>query len=209
MFLYDLVIERAIPMRNVPKLDGIEYCAGWTDYTNMGVAALCVRDFDRGRSRVFDAHNREQFFDLVNTTNTVWIGYNNARFADRIIEDAWNYKMDPRRRYDILEEIWRANGLVPEKFDASTHCGFGLREVSYQNLRIAKKDIEAERPIDWQSGKRAQVIDACFRDLWLTKGLLELILTTHELAHPVSGRVFEVCTPDERMRYMRLAEEMR
>jgi hypothetical protein len=45
--IYDLEIAKAIPPKvDADRLPGIEYCGGWTDYANMGVAcwALCFLD---------------------------------------------------------------------------------------------------------------------------------------------------------------------
>jgi hypothetical protein len=53
MIIFDVEIKKGILGRNEVPLEGIEYCGGWRDFENMGVACVCTFDTESHLSRVF------------------------------------------------------------------------------------------------------------------------------------------------------------
>lgn len=53
MIIFDVEIKKGILGRNEVPLPGIEYCGGWRDFKNMGVACVCTFDTVSALSRVF------------------------------------------------------------------------------------------------------------------------------------------------------------
>lgn len=63
MLIYDVEIKKAIPFKNAPRIEGIDYCGGWNDYVNMGISVVGVYDYStdqRLRQRL--GHYRQELF---------------------------------------------------------------------------------------------------------------------------------------------------
>lgn len=57
MLVYDIEIIKAIPQKDSPKKQGIEYCKGWHDHQNMGISVIGAYSFEDDRYRVFTKDN--------------------------------------------------------------------------------------------------------------------------------------------------------
>lgn len=171
MIILDAEIKKAIPVRNEPPIEGIEYCRGWRDFPGMGISCVCTYDTVTHLSRVF----LEEDFDALRgyLFGKPTAGFNTRRFDLPLLEangvDRGALE-DPH--YDILEEIWLALGLNPDKFNPRTHGGWGLDAVCQATLGIAKTGHGALAPVWWQQGKRGKVIDYCLNDVWMEAQLL-------------------------------------
>ncbi|MGH8266898.1 MAG: hypothetical protein ACRETS_06230, partial [Steroidobacteraceae bacterium] len=69
MIVLDVEIARAIPPRDGQRLSGIEYCEGWRDFRNMGLACVCTYDTGSHLSRAFvpgEPGQREALLDYLN-----------------------------------------------------------------------------------------------------------------------------------------------
>ncbi len=53
MLIYDVEIAKAVQGKGETRIDGVQYCKGWTDYAGMGVACVCAYDVNEARYRVF------------------------------------------------------------------------------------------------------------------------------------------------------------
>jgi hypothetical protein len=83
MIVYDIEIAKAIRGRGEKKIPGIEYCGGWNDHANMGVACLCAYDYNEERYRVFMQDNITEFLELA-TYSDVVVGFNSYNFDNKI-----------------------------------------------------------------------------------------------------------------------------
>ena len=175
MIILDVEIKKAILGRNGTPIEGIEYCQGWRDFAGMGIACVCTYDITTHLSRVFLEEDLAELVAYLQDKPTA--GFNTKRFDLPLLEANGVDRSaleDPH--YDILEEIWLALGLNPDKFNPRTHGGWGLDAVCQATLGIAKTGHGALAPVWWQQGKRGKVIDYCLNDCHMEGSLLRHVL---------------------------------
>lgn len=193
MLVYDLEIVKAIPSTREPRLDGIDYCAGWNDHANMGVACLCAYDYQTDRYRVFTEANLADFAKLA--SERLVIGFNSIGFDDKVVNAAVPEAGNAvQSGYDLLVEMWVAAGLAPT-FQMGTHGGFGLDATCTRNLGSKKTGNGALAPVMWQRGEIGAVIDYCMEDVRLTKKLLDRILRAGKLLDPRGSGELKIRRP--------------
>lgn len=163
MLIFDVEIKKGILGRKEQPLEGIEYCAGWRDFQNMGVACVCTYDTDTHLSRVFTSARLEELRAYLATGETG--GFNTRRF-DMPLLAAHGVTVDSGRHYDALEQIWIKCGLDPDSFGYH-HAGWGLDAVMQETFGLAKTGHGAMAPVWWQQGHHSKVIDYCLNDVWL------------------------------------------
>ena len=171
MIILDVEIKKAILGRNETPIEGIEYCSGWRDFAGMGISCVCTYDITTHLSRVFLEEDLYTFENYISGKHTS--GFNTRRFDNTLLH---HHGVDVEKvggpHYDILEEIWLALGLNPDKFNPRTHGGWGLDAVCQATLGIAKTGHGALAPVWWQQGKRGKVIDYCLNDVHMEGSLL-------------------------------------
>lgn len=150
----------------------------------MGISVIGVYDYLTDRYRVFLEDNFQEFQKLVAERDCV-IGFNSNAF-DNLLCEANGLWIPSEKSYDLLVEVWRAAGLGPA-FSPRTHGGFGLEACSYANFGTAKTGNGALAPIDWQQGRRGNVIDYCLNDVKLTKDLVDKVINAGYLVDPRDG----------------------
>lgn len=178
MIVLDVEIKKAILGRGETPIEGIEYCKGWRDFEGMGIACVCTYDINTHLSRAFRFDEEDQkhaFENYISGEPTA--GFNTRRFDNTLLH---HHGVDVEKiggeHYDILEEIWIALGLNPDKFYPKTHGGWGLDAVCQATLGIAKTGHGALAPVWWQQGKQGKVIDYCLNDVWMEAQLLQWII---------------------------------
>lgn len=177
MIVFDVEIEKAIPVRGEAPVEGIEYCAGWRDFESMGISVVTTYDIVTHLTRVFLKEDLPELSLYLHDKPTA--GFNTRRFDIPLLRA---HGVDiactegAALHYDMLEEIWLALGLNPDKFNPHTHGGWGLDAVCQATLGIAKTGNGAVAPVWWQTGKRGKVIDYCCNDSWMEGQLLRHIM---------------------------------
>ena len=183
MIIIDVEIKKAILGRNEEPIYGIEYCEGWRDFANMGISCVCTYDITTHLSRVFLEEDFAELREYIRGKPTA--GFNTKRFDLPLLAEHGfrDHMHDPstdwiwsEQHYDILEQIWLAQGLDSDKFYWKTHGGWGLDAVCQATLGIAKTGHGAMAPVWWQQGKRGKVIDYCLNDCHMEGQLLLHIL---------------------------------
>lgn len=200
--VYDLEIIKAVPEKGGVKpleAEGIQYCDGWHDHQNMGISVIGAYDSKDDRYRVFCADNFKEFFELADARD-VLVSFNGIGFDNKVLLAAGVFRQIDIEAdfvfYDILAELWNANGLRRE-FTYPTHIGFGLDAVAMANFGQKKSGNGALAPVEWQQGKIGSVIDYCLNDVKLTKRLFDRILETGGLRDPREpGRFMEMKRPE-------------
>lgn len=182
IIVYDIEIAKAIQGRNEKKIKGIEYCGGWRDFENMGIACLCAYQYDQKRYRVFMEDNMTEFLEMANYSDMV-VGFNSHNFDNQLILAEFGFDLTDKT-FDILREIWKAEGLDADIFNMSTHGGYGLDDMCRANFNTQKTGHGRLAPIDFQQGKYGSVIDYCLQDVALTKSLMDKILKKGFLTSP-------------------------
>lgn len=186
MIILDVEIKKAILGRNDIPRTGIEYCEGWRDFAGMGIACVCTFDVTSGLSRVFleeDLQDLQGYLDGKPTS-----GFNTRRFDLQLLAQH-KIEVDRARHYDMLERIWVALGLDPDRFVPKTHGGWSLDAVCGATLGQQKSGNGALAPIWWQQGQRGRVIDYCLRDVWLEGKLLQHIMQVGHVEREGYGRL--------------------
>lgn len=171
MIIIDAEIEKAILGRNETKIEGIEYCGGWRDFEGMGISCVCTYDIVTHLSRAFLNTEEEMSALQRYIEDKPTAGFNTRRFDIPLLKQH-HIEVTQDAHYDILEEVWIALGLNPDKFNPRTHGGWGLDAVCQATLGIAKTGNGALAPVWWQQGKRGNVIDYCLNDCHMEGSLL-------------------------------------
>ena len=167
--VYDVEIIKAVPSRDLvkhPLVEGVDYCDGWGDKENMGVAVICAYDALESRYRVFTDGNFDEFEELATQRRVA--GFNSIEFDDVVCGHAG---IKVTTNYDLLQELWVAAGLG-RAYEHPTHAGFGLDATAKANGMSGKTGYGGTAPIDWQQGKFGKVIDYCLEDVRLTWRLI-------------------------------------
>lgn len=179
--IYDCEIIKAIPGKEA-AIAGIDYCDGWRDFDNMGISVIGAYDFSDRRYRVFCQDNFGEFQRLLDSRKLI-VDFNGTKF-DRPLLKANGIEFDDKKHFDILREIWKAEGHDPDVFDSSTHGSYGLNACCVANGIGAKTGNGALAPIDWQAGNIGNVIDYCINDVAMTVELFNLIIAMGYIQNP-------------------------
>lgn len=180
MIVFDVEIEKAILGRGEEPTAGIEYCNGWRDFKGMGISVVTTYDINTHLTRVFLKEDLPELFEYLRDKPTA--GFNTRRFDIPLLMTHWlalGLDSIGCPHYDMLEEIWIALGLNPDKFNPKTHGGWGLDAVCGETLGLHKTGNGALAPVWWQQGKRGKVIDYCCNDSWMEAQLLKHIIANN------------------------------
>lgn len=180
LLVYDCEIIKGIPGKE-PPVEGIEYCAGWRDFPNMGISVIGAYDFETGAYRAFLADNFGAFAALAQ--QRVAIAFNGRAFDDQLV--AAN-GIGLVTTYDPLVEIWAGAGLGPT-FEFKTHGGFSLDAICGVNFGMRKTGNGALAPVLWQQGKYGTVIDYCLNDVAMEVRLVKHIVEYGWIVNPKTG----------------------
>lgn len=172
MIIFDVEIKKGILQAGQQPLEGIEYCGGWRDFANMGVACVCTYDTVSTLSRVFTTSRLKELGAYL--TGKATGGFNTRRF-DMPCLAAQGVEISGERHYDALEQIWLKLGLDADQF-SSLHAGWGLDAVMQETFGLAKTGHGAMAPVWWQRGDHSKVIDYCLNDVWLEAKLCRHML---------------------------------
>lgn len=194
MFIYDAEIIKAIQGKNEDRIQRIEYCEGWQDHKNMGISVVCGYDYFTDRYRVFMADNFTALQGVLLAHPGPLIGFNNIGFDNKLLR-ANGIAIADEKCYDILSEIWKADGLTAW-FEYPTHIGYSLNNILSSNFpNLQKSGHGALAPVLWQQKQYAEVVDYCLEDVRLTKKVLDKILRTGNLINPKNGNVLKIPRP--------------
>lgn len=183
--IYDIEIVNAVPGKE-PRINGIKYCAGWNDHTNMGVSVIGAYDYHEDRYRVFCADAFDQFAELA--ANRLCVGFNSIKFDNAVIAACGIRVIPDSDSYDLLREMWIAAGIGNgDPFNFKLHGGYGLDATCERNFGTKKTGNGALAPVLWQQGKYGQVIDYCLNDVKLTKQLFDRVLERQSIISPKDG----------------------
>ncbi len=185
MLVYDIEILRP-PVFNPAKPD-YQYAKSWTDYIGMGIAVLVAYSYKTGITNRFLNCEGVEFRDNTGLQklldeHQILVGFNHIHFDNNILI-AHGYKL-PIIHYDILQQLWIADGLSPT-FDRRTHGGYSLDAVVSSNIAGEKKSMNgADAPYAWQDGEYNKVSDYCAQDVALTKQLMDKVFLDGGLISP-------------------------
>lgn len=183
--LYDTEI-REIPYTGGEKEEGLIYCDGWRDYSNMTITVICTYSWLTDEYGIFMQDNLYEFQQLVYQHEQI-MGFNSIGFDDHVCKANG---IDVTTTYDILCEFYRAAGLNAHpdwkmlklrKDDGdeeaeillSKYKGYRLEDICQANFGVGKSGNGQNAAKLWQQGKYGQIVNYCLRDVWLTKLLVD------------------------------------
>lgn len=171
ILFYDCEISKCVPPKYGYLDERYEYCGGWEDKQNMGIACICVYATWLGY-RVFlsESDQLDEFRSLASQADEI-VGFNSLDFDDRLL--AAN-GVNIRTTYDLLCEVRIASGQPPHYTLGVTRGGYNLNGVARANLGRGKTGTGELAPKLWQDGKTKEVIRYCFNDIDLLRELYDL-----------------------------------
>lgn len=199
MIIVDVEIRRAILGRGETPIPDIEYCQGWRDFAGMGIACVATYDTATHLSGCYFEEDLNALSLYLHKKPTA--GFNTKRF-DNLLLAQHGVVIDESIHYDMLEQIWLALGLNPDKFNPRTHGGWGLDAVCGATLGIHKTGHGAAAPVWWQQGRRGKVVSYCLNDVWMEGQLLLHIMEHGMVANPkeLAGSTLRVARPQSALR---------
>lgn len=186
MLIYDVEIAKAVQGKGETRLDGVQYCKGWTDYAGMGVACVCAYDVNEARYRVFMQDNLLAFGDLARSHDWV-LGFNSIAFDDKVMRAA-GVEWPAEKSMDLARLIWKAAGFV----EGEHPKGWGLDALCKANGLGGKSGNGLMAPVMFQRGDIGGLIDYCLADVALTLKLYRLVAWSGGLRNPVTGEFLPV-----------------
>lgn len=164
--IYDCEIKRAIPDKRAPRNSALEYCAGWKDFTGMGISVICAIDTQTGRARAFFGDNLGAFAEF--SRGRILVGHSNHEFDDHLLKahGLWT----AAGSYDLLRKLRKAVG-EPEGFVGGvTRGGRKVNDLALVNLDgLQKSDDGANAPALFQQGKLGELVDYCLWDVGIER----------------------------------------
>ncbi len=187
--IYDIEIEKAIPGKQLVK--GIEYCAGWSDYENMGIAVIGYKwSHEDAASYTTSA---EGFLDMLMQYDDEYyhlIGFNSRNFDDKLLTA--NGLEGVETGYDLLEQVRIAAGFKAEYKSVPRGYKYDLNSIAQAN-GAAKTGSGALAPVLWQQGKKQEVVDYCINDVLVTEKILQFGLA-EKLVDPNTGSKLQLAS---------------
>lgn len=204
ILVLDTEIKKAILKEGETPIVGIEYCAGFADFENMGISCLGVYDFKEDRNLIFMDDNMDQLRALIEERE-LFVGFNNVRFDNKLWE-ANDIHIPEDRSYDLLLDMWNSMGFT-EEFTKETHAGFGLDATSSANLGAGKNDNPAMAPVNYQRGEFGKLIRYQMGDVDLTRQLFIAAVEHNGLINPKTGEHLELLTLKGIIRHSRFEDQ--
>jgi hypothetical protein len=193
--LYDLEIIKAIPGKSKP-IDGIEYCGGWGDHSNMGISVIGFCDFFVFDHDAFvigdpqyvigDEYGLQSFKQYANQNEGI-IGFNSKNFDDKVMS-ASGFSITTN--YDLLDEVRLAAYGSKSFQDAPQGHSYKLGLIAAVN-KCSKTGDGANAAIEWQQGMHKKVIEYCMNDVAISAKILKLGLEG-KLKDPNTGKMLQL-----------------
>lgn len=191
--IYDLEIVKAIPPKNdSERIQDIQYCAGWSDFENMGIsvcsyAGICSANQSAWKNPiVFDWENeieREKFVVALKNAETV-AGFNSKSFDDLLLK---SNGVSVETKFDILREIRKAAYGSESWEDQPKGYSYKLADIVEAN-GMKKTGHGEMAPIWWQKGYFDLVRNYCANDAKIERGVMSLLLEG-KLKDPNTGEL--------------------
>ncbi|HEY9736922.1 MAG TPA: hypothetical protein V6D06_11585 [Trichocoleus sp.] len=155
-----------------PKIT--QWAKDWNDFEGMGLACACVWDYRQQRFQVFadNLPNRYPIADLADYLKGKTVVAFKGDFDSALLAaNGVKCTVD----YDLLMEIRVAAGLPAEwsPEEKGLAMSYKLDTMAWVNLGHGAWGSGADCPIDWQYGKKPQVIAKCISDVAITRDLFD------------------------------------
>ena len=200
--IFDLEIIKAIPPKDeADRIPGIKYCAGWTDFKNIGISCISFCKLVLQGDQIIEresycwewnlAYNVPEHIQLLREEGYLLGGFNSKKFDDQLLQanglnqaNGLHFTSD----FDILEWTIAAANLEGVKYwELEPKRSYGLDAITKANdtEKTGKGDLAA---IWWQKGEKQKVLDYCQNDAEIEAEVLQLLLSG-KLKDPNTGEM--------------------
>lgn len=187
MIIYDLEIQKMLAKKGETRLPDFEYCDGFHDFFNMGVACVVIYDTARSEFRLFDEFMLDDLKTTFRRAECV-VGFNILGFDNNVLRP-YEVEIHDGKCYDLLPEIAKAAG-TPNDFK-----GLSLNAICQANFGAGKTGDGAKAPMLYQQKRFGELFDYCLADVRLTKRLLDKILECGHIINPRNNKWIRVPRP--------------
>lgn len=174
--VYDCEIIKMVPKRFYDTLEDYEYCNGWNDFDNMGIAVIGICDIDSEELVAFTEGsilNTRPIDDLVELLGEfnykIW-GFNSLNFDDKLCRANG---LDIHTDHDLLCQVRLAAFGSANWEDQPYGFSYSLDAIAQAN-GMAKSGSGELAPKLWQDGKHQEVVEYCLNDCLVTARLIKL-----------------------------------
>jgi hypothetical protein len=149
----------------------------WDRTDLMKISCCVVYSYVADSYQVYGPNDIDHLRQMLVMSDRI-IGYNINKFDIPIIfgvprDRGYTFKL---KTYDILAEIWKAQGLDPTEF-SDAHKGWSLDTVCGATILQRKSGHGANAPFLYKQGDIWRVISYCINDVKLTRDLYNHIKT--------------------------------
>jgi len=188
--IFDLEIIKAIPPKDeADRIPGIEYCAGWGDFKNMGISCISFCELVLQGDRALEhesycwewnlAYDVSEQIQALREEGYLIGGFNSKKFDDNLLQaNGYNHEngIHFTSDFDILEWTIAAANLEGVKYwEMDPKRSYSLDAITKANgsEKTGKGDLAA---IWWQKGSKQKVLDYCKNDAEIEAEVLRLLL---------------------------------
>jgi hypothetical protein len=180
-------------------IDEVEYCGGWDDFENMGIACVCTYSFCFDEYKVFFKDGLGSFCQYLLENGLSVSGYNISNFDLPLLmkhEDLCSLpKYGFSQVYDLFRQICLAAGQDPNNINKDTLSGYDLDTVSRFNIGTGETFGEPLPQLYWHKDKYWETINYCLNNVKITKELIDLVVSRGFLFSPKERRVLHIYIP--------------
>lgn len=177
--IYDLEIIKAIPPKDeADRLPEIEYCGGWDDFENMGIACISwamvnmqTLELERSFSSLWENSPIFQLHPYLTGYDCCIGGFNSWKFDDELMKA--NY-IDFRSHFDLLDLVLEAAGLNHTMYWQKGYK-YSLAAIAATN-GLAKTGTGENAPILYQKGMHTKLLNYCLNDSIVAAEILVKLL---------------------------------
>lgn len=165
----------------------MDYCQGFDDFENMGLATVGTYDFEECREHIFWDDTYDLLIQQLESAELV-VGFNNIPFDSHLLKAA-GIEVPFDKQYDLLLDIWTSLGFGLD-YNKDTHGGFNLNAMVSANSDgiLGKNDNGALAPFYYQTGKNGRLSRYQMGDTYITAFLFnQAVKNGCALKHPTSG----------------------
>jgi hypothetical protein len=170
---------------------------GWDATDKLGVAVACVWEYTRQRMRVYGPEDVGALRERLLKADRI-SGFNIFNFDFPVIwevdkqtwikEASFTLKQQLRPKTDdMLRRIWQALGLNPDRFDKTTHGGWGLDAVAGPTLSSRKIGYGGDAPKWYQQELIQKVANYCADDVAIERDLTDFVDKFGYVLNDLSG----------------------
>lgn len=149
----------------------------WNETDKIRISVCVVYNFKDGTYSIYGEKDLVRLQTRVNMADLI-VTFNGNNFDLPIIFKMPEKRLPEgmeKRSFDILAEIWKAQGLDPKTFTGE-HRGYSLSNVAKGTVGRGKIDQGENAVYLFRAGDWCNLINYCIDDVYLTKSIFNIIV---------------------------------